>query len=177
MSEKSYYSIVRDWLVQKYEAEPVGSDFQIEGLDIPLGDVVVKRDDQLYVCEVKDMAYPLWSVGSGAIRQAMAHGLKANLVYVGCVASDVFERKGCSWAYALTTKAKKGTLALLDIEVPNSFEEYLKVVEKMFDTLWGDLGTGLLVVHDLRHDADPNHCDVLVVREAGPKGHLTSACS
>lgn len=70
LSEKTYYKIVSDWLVGHFDGVPVGTDYRIEGLSILTGDVVVRRGGQLYVCEMKDIAYPLGSAGSGAVGQA-----------------------------------------------------------------------------------------------------------
>ena len=150
MNEQDYYDAILCWFQQEKSFEPVGTDYKLEGLGLLTADVLAQRNNILIACELKNSPYPVGSQGWGSIGQALALRRKANLIYVGCVASDNDESKKSSWRLASRKRTVRMLLERLEIDKPETYEDYLQAIGVLFVYFFKDLGLGLLVVHEVQ---------------------------
>lgn len=149
MDEKDYYDAILDWFKRKRSYTPVGKDYKLEGLGLLTADVLAQKDGIFVACELKNSPFPVGSQGWGSIGQALALRRKVNCVYVGCVASDDLGSKKNSWKLASSKRTIRDLLDYLMIPQPESYKDYVHAIKGVFTYFFGDLGLGLLVVHEL----------------------------
>jgi hypothetical protein len=148
MKEKEYYTVVKEWFARDKGCVSKGTDYKLDGLGLLTGDIVSSKGDLLYACELKNYPYPVGSQGWGSIGQALALRQHVDFIYVGCVASEVSASGNNNWRRASATYTMQKLLSHLGIELPQTFDEFRGALESVFRYFFGDLGIGLLVIHE-----------------------------
>lgn len=144
--ETRFYQQIETWLQIHKGCTSTKQKHRIGRLSLLEIDVVGFTEDELrYACEVKNYPFPVGSNGYGAVGQALACRRHVPLVYIACCASEHGDN---SWHRVMQ---RRSILALLKhIEHPpgTTFDDYFNASRAIFDHFFGNLGIGLLVVHE-----------------------------
>jgi hypothetical protein len=172
--EHDYYQAVKDWFLCKKSCQKAAPSYKLRNAELLEVDVAGWKNCSNsfpdYACELKAYPFPVGAAGYGSIGQALAIQKFVPYVYVGCIASDLVDEEDLSWEKVLKKSSIRDLLEVLKIPVgKENFDEYVKIAEQVFSTLFGNLGLGFLIVHEYKIHEYDTQCEVIEIVTAKEK--------
>ena len=173
--ERKYYQAVADWLRCKKGCQKADTSYKLREAELLEVDVAgwkkCRTSFPNYACELKAYPLPVGAAGYGSIGQALAIWKFVDYVYVGCIASDLVDKEDLSWEKVLQKLSIRKLLKVLNIQCSGkeNFDEYVKIAEQVFSTLFGNLGLGFLIVHEYKIHEYDTQCEVIEIVTAKEK--------